>query len=238
MMTSGACVEHAPPVEHHSMVTAASSIDRLLHVLRDYRGENVFNPFGEVNLDYDRPDAADRRRANMRAYLDLFRDAAYVAVAEAPGYNGARFSGVWFTAERLLVGEQALPWARASGRFVRCSRDDRPLRPELSSTIVWSALGDRSDIIFWPSFPWHPMGARGPLSNRAPRREESRIGLEVLRFFLDEVVPGRIPFAIGRYGQAALEELGYRDVLYVRHPSQGGAVEFRRGIGALPRRDV
>jgi hypothetical protein len=214
------------------------AVDQLLEDLRDYRGAQVFNQYGEVNLEYDRPDAAERRRANMRAYLDIFRDAAYVAVAEAPGYNGARFSGVWFTAERLLVGEQALPWASASGRFVRCSRDDRPLRPELSSTIVWSALGERRDIIFWPSFPWHPIGARGPMSNRAPRRDESRVGLEVLRFFLDAVVPGRIPFAIGRHGQAALEQLGYNDVLYVRHPSQGGAAEFRRGIAALPRRDL
>lgn len=213
------------------------AVEQLLEDLRDYRGARVFNPFGEVNLEYDRPDAAERRRANMQAYLDIFRSAAYVAVAEAPGYNGARFSGVWFTAERLLVGEQALPWARESGRFVRCSRDDRPLRPELSSTIVWSALGERRDIIFWPSFPWHPMGARGPMSNRAPRRDESRAGLDVLRFFLDAVVPGRIPFAIGRHGQAALERLGY-DVLYVRHPSQGGATEFRRGIAALPRRDT
>ena len=214
-----------------------TAVDLLLERLRDFRGPGVFNQYGEVNLDYDRPDGADRRRANLRLYLDRFHAAAYVLVSEAPGYNGGRFSGVWFTDERFLVGERALPWAGSSSGFTRSSRDDRPLSRELSATIVWSALGDRRDIIFWPAFPWHPMGARGPLSNRSPRRDELLIGREILRFFLDAICPGRRVLAVGRHGQAALAALGHGDVGYIRHPAQGGAPEFRRGITALPRRD-
>jgi hypothetical protein len=107
----------------------------------------------------------------------------------------------------------------------------------MSSTIVWGALGDRRDIVFWPAFPWHPMGARGPLSNRAPRRDELLAGREILRWFLEHLFPGRQFAAVGRYGHAALHALGYADAPYIRHPAQGGANDFRRGIMALPRRD-
>ena len=213
------------------------AIDALFDRLRRYRGPGVFNQFAEVDLSYDRPDGADRRCANMRLYLQEFRDAAYVLVSEAPGYAGCRFSGVSFTDERLLVGPDALPWARANGRYRRSSRDDRPLSREMSATIVWGTLGERRDIIFWPSFPWHPVGGRGPLSNRTPRKQELDTGREILRLFLDQLFTGRELFAVGRYGQAALKALGYDRAGYIRHPAQGGANEFRRAVMALPRRD-
>ena len=202
--------------------------------LQGFRGRDVFNQYAEINLDYDRPDAAERRRENMRLFLHQFRDARYVLVSEAPGYNGARFTGVSFTDERFLVGPSALPWARECGRYRRSSRDDRPLSREMSATIVWGAVGERRDVIFWPSFPWHPMGRRGPLSNRAPRREELDVGRVVLGRFLRDLFPGRTVGAVGRYAQAALRALGYDDPLYIRHPAQGGATAFRAGIAGLP----
>jgi len=215
---------------------APDALAELRKRLLAWRGPGAFNQFAEVNLDYDRPDGAVRRLANLLIYLDHFEDAAYVLVGEAPGYNGGRFSGVWFTDERFLVGERALPWARALA-FQRSSRDDLPLRREMSSTIVWSALGDRRDIVFWPAFPAHPMGLRGAMSNRAPRRDELVAGREFLRFFLHVLFPGRIVVAIGRHGEAAATALGHTEIRYIRHPAQGGATAFRQGIAALPRRD-
>src|SRR5918997_6471341 len=120
-------------------MTTDHPLDRFLDELARFRGPGVFNQYAEVNLDYDRADGAARRLANMRLYLEQFRDAAYVLVSEAPGYNGARFSGVSFTDERFLVGPEALRWARECGRYVRSSRDDRPLSRKMSATIVWSA---------------------------------------------------------------------------------------------------
>jgi hypothetical protein len=213
------------------------NLDTLFDYLVRFRAPDVFNQYAEVNLAYDRPDGAERRRGNMRRYLECFHDATYVLVSEAPGYAGCRFSGVSFTDERFLFGEQSLPWVRAAGGFSRASRDDRPLSREMSATIVWSALGDRRDIVFWPAFPWHPIGPRGPMSNRAPRREELRTGREVLQCFLETLFPGRVIIAVGRHGHASLAALGYGEVSYIRHPAQGGATEFRRGIAALPRGD-
>jgi uracil-DNA glycosylase len=214
----------------------SAAIEELKQRLVAYRSGDVFNQYAEVHLDYDRPDGAERRLRNLVRYMEQFADARYVLVSEAPGYAGARTSGVWFTSERFLVGPAALPWTHGL-QFERASRDDLPLRPELSATIVWSALGDRRDIAFWPSFPWHPMGARGPMSNRKPRREEVAVGQELLRWVLDNVWPDRQRLAIGRVGEVALQAMGYGEVGYIRHPAQGGATEFRRGIAALPRLD-
>jgi hypothetical protein len=214
-----------------------SAFDSLLSSLIAYRSPGVFNQYAEVNLDYDRPDGAARRQANLRRYFEAFQNAAYVLISEAPGFAGCRFSGVSFTDERFLVGPTPLAWVREAGGFARSSRDDRPLSREMSATIVWSALGDRRDIVFWPAFPWHPMGARGPLSNRAPRRDELLVGRNVLDHVLRHCFPGREVQAVGRYAQAALSALDVPSPTYIRHPSQGGASEFRRAIAALPRAD-
>jgi hypothetical protein len=217
--------------------TDMRSLDILFDYLSRFHAPDVFNQYAEVNPAYDRRDGAERRRENLRRYLECFRDAAYVLVSEAPGYAGCRFSGVSFTDERFLFGDQPLPWVHAAGSFLRASRDDRPLSREMSATIVWSALGDRRDIVFWPAFPWHPMGLRGPMSNRAPRREELRTGCEVLQCFLETLFPGRALVAVGRHAHNSLAALGHGDVRYIRHPAQGGATAFRRGIAELPRQD-
>lgn len=219
------------------MTVTAEALDRLAELLVPYRGQNVFNEYAEVDETLDRPDGAVRRLTNLRHYLTEFRHARYVLISEAPGYAGCRFSGVSFTDERFLVGPEALPWARTSGPYQRSSRDDRSMRREMSATIVWGALGDRRDIVFWPAFPWHPQGNRGPLSNRTPRRSEFQVGHEVLRFVLEQLFPGRTTLGVGRHGEAALQALGYPSHGYIRHPAQGGATEFRRGIAALPRLD-
>jgi hypothetical protein len=69
------------------------NLDTLFDYLVRFRAPDVFNQYAEVNLAYDRPDGAERRRGNMRRYLECFHDATYVLVSEAPGYAGCRFSG-------------------------------------------------------------------------------------------------------------------------------------------------
>ena len=145
----------------------------------------VFNQYIQVDLDLDRPDAAERRLANLARYLEVFGAARYLLVGEAVGFRAGRFSGVPFTDEAGLVGPAPLAWARAVGGFQRCSRDDRPLLREASAGVVWRALGDRRDVALWNVVPWHPAGRRGPLSNALPNRAAYRAGLVVLRLMLE-----------------------------------------------------
>ena len=78
-------------------------------------------------------------------------------------------------------------------------------------------LGLEESVLLWNVVPTHPGSAT---SNRAPRRAEIEAGLP----FACELARGRRVVAVGRCAEAAL------GAPYVRHPSHGGAAEFRAGL--------
>jgi hypothetical protein len=202
----------------------------LLTLVSTYAPASVFNQYAEVDPELDLPDAAERRLANLRRYLELFAGAHYLLIGEAAGYRACRFSGVPFTDEAQLAGPVALPWAGERQAFQRCSRPERPLLREASARVVWAALGERRDVALWNVVPWHPRGPRGPLSNAPPGRPARVAGLAVLRLALETVWPAARPIAVGRVAEAALHELGIVQPAYLRHPGHGGNAAFRSGL--------
>jgi hypothetical protein len=91
---------------------------------------------------------------------------------------------------------------------------------EATATIVrrtLDELGVADDVLLWNVVPTHPGTVR---TNRRPTTAEIRGGMP----FLVELLIGRVPIAVGRVAQAVLGGE------YVRHPSHGGAVEFRAGL--------
>ncbi len=122
-------------------------------------------------------------------------------VAEAPGYRGARISGLPLTSERQLTGAGPA---------------------EATATVVHAALGELGlahEVMLWNVVPTHPGDER---SNRRPSRAEIEGGLPFAR----ELARGRRVVPLGRVAQAALGGS------YLRHPSHGGATDFRRGLEA------
>ena len=153
----------------------------------------------EIGATFNQYAGSAVRRDRLAAYLDTRREARYVIVGEAAGYRGARVSGIPFTSERQLTG---------SGPA------------EATATIVHRTLAElaiASDVLLWNVVPTHPGTA---LENRRPTSDEVRGGMP----FLEELLAGRIPIAVGRVAHSVL---GGR---YVRHPSHGGAREFRTGL--------
>jgi hypothetical protein len=205
-----------------------SPVLRLLY--RGPRGEapNVVNPYREAFADLDGPAAARRRRENLEAYLDRVGTPRLVLVGEALGYRGGRFSGIAFTSERQLLGpdDRRLPWGGAP--FQATSRNPA-LWLEPSGSIVWDGLGgDARGALVWNSFPWHPYGVAGPLSNRTPERGLVAANLHVLERLLAELPDSRV-LAVGRTAQGALAELGL-EAPALRHPAHGGAMLFREQL--------
>jgi uracil-DNA glycosylase len=115
-------------------------------------------------------------RDRLARYLDERADASIVLVGEAPGYRGARVSGIPFTSERQLTG-------------------DGPA--EASATVVHgllAELGLEREVMLWNVVPTHP---GNECSNRRPTRAEIEAGLPFLR----EVAHGRTVIAAGRIAQ-------------------------------------
>ena len=129
----------------------------------------TFNQYAESEL----------RRARLARYLRARRRAKLLLVGEAPGYRGARVSGIPFTSERQLSGTGPA---------------------EATATIVQRTLlelGLEDDVLLWNLVPTHP-GTAG--SNRLPTRAE----VEQSDPFLRELADGRRVVAIGRLAHARL----------------------------------
>src|SRR4051812_40809447 len=83
------------------------------------RRPGVFNPWRDRDPQHDgRRDAPEVRARQLEAYLAARRGhATLLLVAEAVGYQGAKFSGVPLTSERILLGHHRdVPAECAFGR--------------------------------------------------------------------------------------------------------------------------
>lgn len=154
----------------------------------------------------DAPGAASWRRENLRRYLTArWSTADIVLVGEAPGYQGARRSGIAFTSERQLTGAG---WTEPSATIVH---------GELGR------LGAEERVLLWNACVLHPHLPGRPNSNRAPDRCE----LEASAELLESVCRGRQVVAVGR---VAASRTG---ASYLRHPARGGATQFRLGLAQV-----
>jgi uracil-DNA glycosylase len=197
------------------------AIDALLADLSRATIGTTFNQFRDAGPD-DLANAPAIRLANLRHYLDERSAADVVAVGEAAGYQGMRWSGIAFTSEFDLL--------RWDGPYRRSSRRQRPWK-EPSGTIVHGVLdglGAERRVILWNTVPTHPHEPGKALSNRRPTRGEVATG-QVFVDRLIEVVKPRLLVGVGRIAAAALGERA----VYVRHPAQSGATAFRSGMRAL-----
>src|SRR5215213_3191615 len=123
--------------------------------------------------------AGEVRRARLLAYLRSREEASLLLVGEAPGYRGARVSGIPFTSERQLTGTGPA---------------------EATATIVHRVLAEleiEKDVLLWNVVPTHP-GTE--TSNRRPTRSEVEAGLP----FLAELARGRRSIAVGRLAHSVV----------------------------------
>jgi len=202
--------------------------DRLVATLPQC-SPGLFNPYVE-SCEHDiQADAPAERLARLRNHLDC--DARLILVGEAPGYQGCRYTGVPFTSERLLLNGE-IP--RVSAPAERLTSRRLPFS-EPSATIVWKtlkALGAESETVLWNAVQLHPFRAGNVWSNRTPSKEEVALGIRALQL-MERAFPRATFVPIGKKAERLLAEAGIRASGYVRHPANGGATEFAKGLSAI-----
>lgn len=176
------------------------------------------------------------RRANLRLYLEAMRERMpeTLLVMEAPGYRGCRLTGVPVTSRKVML--EGIPELEMFGvERGYCDVDElgfERVYGEQSATIVWGTLADLRVVPFiWNTFPFHPHKKDKPLTNRKPRKPETRLGGEILQQVMQMWSFNQV-IAIGNVAHDTLSELGVACVK-VRHPAQGGKNDFVAGLTAL-----
>jgi hypothetical protein len=185
--------------------------------------DTLFNAYYETDPEVDLPDAHLIRRNNLRNYLDSFdKKPLLLVLGEAAGPWGCRFSGVPFTSENQIC-LQDLPFIGKQS-----SNHEVPHR-ETSAKIFWNAMSNfHPNFFVWNTVPFHPHLLEDKLSIRPPTGKELLRFAPLLRSLLDLLQPWKV-IAVGRKSELALKNLEY-PCIYVRHPSHGGASEFRAAI--------
>jgi hypothetical protein len=116
-------------------------------------------------------------KRRLSDYLASRAESPLLLLGEAPGYRGARISGLPFTSERQLTGTGP---AEATATVVRR---------------VLAELGLEAETLCWNLVPTHPGTAA---SNRPPTRAE----IEAARPFRERLTSGRRVLAVGRLAEA------------------------------------
>ncbi|MEQ8675865.1 MAG: uracil-DNA glycosylase [Aggregatilineales bacterium] len=173
------------------------------------------------------------RRANLTRYLQQMRSRQPVLmlVAEAPGYRGARLTGVPFSSRYLIQNGVGTLFGTENGYQVPDDIENNAWK-EATATIVWDTIHQLSPPpLNWNSYPFHPHQPGKPLTNRKPRKAELDIGQHFLKRLVSLFEIERI-IAVGNTAEGTLKAMGI-SCEKVRHPAQGGKNDFVAGIKRL-----
>lgn len=211
--------------------------------------DTVVNPYSGYQEGVDSLEGASGiRLSQLRHYLNIRLETARVLlIAEAPGYQGARFSGIAMTCERTLLGHRGNVTAADI-----LGNDIQPVRTshvaactnamqrgfgfcEPTAGTVWGEIMQRGlsrQVVLWNAFPFHPHRPGLPLRNRRPSAQEIADQSHVLDRFRELFPDAHAVVAVGNTARDLLAHHGL-EFAHVRHPANGGTPEFREQINQI-----
>lgn len=182
---------------------------------------NCHNPY-----QYGTSHSAGRRQ-NLQQYLQFVaaQSPSHMLVGEAPGYRGARLTGIPFVSPALLLDTAVAPNLFSKEVGFQTIDEWPQIQREATATMMWQIIANMRPLpLLWNAFPFHPHQPGIPQSNRAPTKAELCLGFPFLQqlhaFF------GRPQLvAVGNKAADSLTAEGL-EFTKVRHPSHGGKKSF------------
>jgi hypothetical protein len=190
---------------------------------------NAFNPYSDICALHDLEDADAVRRDNLERALGqaISLGVTSLWVARDLGYRGGRRTGLAMTDERYLQAHAA-HLGLESFRKATSTR----MSKEGTAGAIWRAVDKSQDRVFlWNVFPLHPHEASKPMGNRKHTASEAAAGMEFVLRLVRLLEPQHV-IGIGQDADGLLRRAGISAV-GVRHPSYGGAPEFRSQLASL-----
>lgn len=191
-------------------------------------GNILFNPYNELNKNFDDKTAPGTRQQNLRLYLNTHDEIKTnkLWVYLSPTYTDLKRSGVPLTNTSVFKKVEGI--IGTDKHFESTSRTKAAHNIAPLSTNLWN-VADELDInpIIWPLIPFYPHKKDNPKSKRKPNNEE----ILKYRYFLDTIIEIYNPktiLAIGKDTKEALDLLKIKSH-YVEHP-KSSKERFKRGV--------
>ncbi len=201
------------------------SIDAFIDALAETAvSANITNPYSRHTGSLPQNKI---RRENLRAYLNTMaaRKPHFLLVGEAPGYRGARLTGIPFFSPHslpLLQTYLGIPQLTTPSEWPH-------LQKEASATIMWKTLRQVTAVpLIWNAFPFHPHKPGKPQSNRRPTHSELARERPLFQQLLS-LFEIQTFIAVGNTAANALTRWQFPHEK-VRHPSHGGKNQFQQGL--------
>ncbi len=226
-------------------------VNQFADLLREHQpNEQITNPWNGFDLRFDENAfAPEHRTIHLKAYLDERLDTAEaLLIAEAPGYQGARFSGIPMTCERTLLGHRtSVSKGDVFSEAVKRNRTSSKGAStkaivmqkgfcEPTAAYVWGYMSQNAGltrkIVLWNIYAFHPHPATHPLKNRTPTEDEILANRPILEAFL-KMFPDRPILSIGNESQKYLRIWGRQINMFTRHPANAGGSIFRENLATF-----
>ena len=170
---------------------------------------------------------------NLKIYLNLISNTRvrYLFVGEAPGYRGCKLTGISFTSEHILLTNPYSSVILGKDKGYKSTNVEK-MNKERTATLFWKEVVKiDSAPLLWNAFPFSPFVSGELNSNRAPNKDEIKIGVKLLKDLIEIYKPKKI-ISVGNKASSALELLNIRHSTIV-HPSFDIKQQFKLQVARL-----
>lgn len=173
----------------------------------------------DVGTCCDNPYTIKFKKDNLKLYLNnIYKESPdTLLVGEALGFKGCGKTGIPFTSECIINNHLIEGY----------HTEDKGNSP--TCTIVWEILRAYEFYpLLWNIFPFRPFRVNDSTENRPPNFQEVELGFKYLERLI-KIFDIQHILAVGKISFNFLSK-NYENIIYIRHPANGGKVDFVRGI--------